>query len=435
MIGATPGYIVAVRPLRGGAITDFEITERMIRLLLQRVGVSRFTRPKVVICVPSAITEVERRAVTDAAAAPVPRRAADRAADGRGDRRRPAHRRAGRQHGHRHRWRHAARRRSSASAESSRWKRCGSAASTSTPRSRTTCAASTASPSASARRKRSRSRSVRPTPTGTRTQAEVRGRDLMSGSAEDRAARAGGDPLRDRRRRVAHRVVGGALPRQGAAESSPQDFLVRGMYLVGGGGLLRGLAQRIERETEGAGAHVADAARSGRARRRPLHRALRSAQGHVHGRPRTLAAEGAATVGRHGRATTGAAVRDRRRARRRHHAEPTRGAQRAHLRDVRRARRCRPRRARQGGALPGDHRRRPRVLQRRRRAPGDGRRRAEGKAPAMSSREPRPHTGRRCAAAHRHPGHRRRQRRGGRLGHGAVGDGRHPRRQRAGQVR
>jgi rod shape-determining protein MreB len=67
MIGRTPGYIVAVRPLRGGAITDFDITERMIRLLLQRVGVTRWNRPKVVICVPSAITEVERRAVTDAA--------------------------------------------------------------------------------------------------------------------------------------------------------------------------------------------------------------------------------------------------------------------------------------------------------------------------------------------------------------------------------
>jgi rod shape-determining protein MreB len=67
MIGRTPGYIVAVRPLRGGAITDFEITQRMIRLLLQRVGVNRFNRPRVVICVPSAITEVERRAVTDAA--------------------------------------------------------------------------------------------------------------------------------------------------------------------------------------------------------------------------------------------------------------------------------------------------------------------------------------------------------------------------------
>ncbi|MEI8069537.1 MAG: rod shape-determining protein, partial [Actinomycetota bacterium] len=66
MIGRTPGYIVAVRPLRGGAITDFEITEKMIRLLLQRAGVSRFSRPKVLICVPSAITEVERRAVTDA---------------------------------------------------------------------------------------------------------------------------------------------------------------------------------------------------------------------------------------------------------------------------------------------------------------------------------------------------------------------------------
>ncbi|MGH9116707.1 MAG: rod shape-determining protein [Acidimicrobiales bacterium] len=67
MIGRTPGYIVAVRPLRGGAITDFDITQRMIRLLMQRVGVNRFNRPRVVICVPSAITEVERRAVTDAA--------------------------------------------------------------------------------------------------------------------------------------------------------------------------------------------------------------------------------------------------------------------------------------------------------------------------------------------------------------------------------
>ncbi len=67
MIGRTPGYIVAVRPLRQGAITDFEITQRMIRLLLHRVGVNRFNRPRVVICVPSAITEVERRAVEEAA--------------------------------------------------------------------------------------------------------------------------------------------------------------------------------------------------------------------------------------------------------------------------------------------------------------------------------------------------------------------------------
>lgn len=67
MIGRTPGYIVAVRPLRKGAITDFDITQRMIKLLLERAGVSRFNRPKVLICVPSAITEVERRAVEEAA--------------------------------------------------------------------------------------------------------------------------------------------------------------------------------------------------------------------------------------------------------------------------------------------------------------------------------------------------------------------------------
>ena len=67
MIGRTPGYIQAVRPLRGGAITDFDITERMIRIILARAGVSRFNRPRVLICVPSAITEVEKRAVKEAA--------------------------------------------------------------------------------------------------------------------------------------------------------------------------------------------------------------------------------------------------------------------------------------------------------------------------------------------------------------------------------
>ncbi len=67
MIGRTPSHIVAVRPLRKGAITDFDVTQRMIKLVLERVGVSRFNRPRVVICVPSAITAVERRAVTEAA--------------------------------------------------------------------------------------------------------------------------------------------------------------------------------------------------------------------------------------------------------------------------------------------------------------------------------------------------------------------------------
>lgn len=70
MIGRTPGYIVAERPLARGAITDFDITERYIRLLLEKVGVrKRFPRPRALICVPSGITEVERRAVQEAAVA------------------------------------------------------------------------------------------------------------------------------------------------------------------------------------------------------------------------------------------------------------------------------------------------------------------------------------------------------------------------------
>lgn len=66
MIGRTPGYIVAVRPLRSGAISDFDITEKLIRLIMQRSGVSRFSRPRVLITVASALTEVERRAVEEA---------------------------------------------------------------------------------------------------------------------------------------------------------------------------------------------------------------------------------------------------------------------------------------------------------------------------------------------------------------------------------
>ncbi len=67
MIGRTPGHIIAERPLRGGAITDFDMTAKLLQLLLQRVGVRRMSRTRVLICVPSAITEVERRAVVEAA--------------------------------------------------------------------------------------------------------------------------------------------------------------------------------------------------------------------------------------------------------------------------------------------------------------------------------------------------------------------------------
>jgi len=68
MIGRTPGHIIADRPLRGGAITDFETTARLLKLVFQRVGVTRFSRSRALICVPSAITAVERRAVEEAGA-------------------------------------------------------------------------------------------------------------------------------------------------------------------------------------------------------------------------------------------------------------------------------------------------------------------------------------------------------------------------------
>lgn len=67
MMGRTPEGIEALRPLRGGAITDFESAESMIRAFIHRAGVRRISRPRMAICVPSAITAVEQRAVREAA--------------------------------------------------------------------------------------------------------------------------------------------------------------------------------------------------------------------------------------------------------------------------------------------------------------------------------------------------------------------------------
>jgi rod shape-determining protein MreB and related proteins len=67
MIGRTPATIRATRPLRHGVVTDFEATEQMLRHFLQAARVGRFSSPRVVLCVPSGITDVERRAVEEAA--------------------------------------------------------------------------------------------------------------------------------------------------------------------------------------------------------------------------------------------------------------------------------------------------------------------------------------------------------------------------------
>src|SRR6187431_250321 len=68
MLGRTPGNIVAIRPLKDGVIADFEVTEAMLKHFIQKVHNSRrMARPRVVIAVPSGITEVEKRAVKDSA--------------------------------------------------------------------------------------------------------------------------------------------------------------------------------------------------------------------------------------------------------------------------------------------------------------------------------------------------------------------------------
>ncbi len=69
MLGRTPKNIEAIRPLKDGVIADFEVTEKMLRDFLERVLRKRFMpmRPKVIVCVPSGITEVEKRAVRDSA--------------------------------------------------------------------------------------------------------------------------------------------------------------------------------------------------------------------------------------------------------------------------------------------------------------------------------------------------------------------------------
>ena len=67
MIGRTPSHIQAIRPLKDGVISDFEICEKMLRYFIQKVHKGRFAKPRMVICVPGGVTGVEQRAVKEAA--------------------------------------------------------------------------------------------------------------------------------------------------------------------------------------------------------------------------------------------------------------------------------------------------------------------------------------------------------------------------------
>lgn len=67
MIGRTPGNIVAVRPLRQGVISDYTVTEKMLKYFIQKaIGKKSFRKPRISVCVPSGVTEVEKKAVEDA---------------------------------------------------------------------------------------------------------------------------------------------------------------------------------------------------------------------------------------------------------------------------------------------------------------------------------------------------------------------------------
>ena len=68
MLGRTPANIVAIRPLRDGVVSDYDITERMLKYFIRKTcGSGRFFKPRIMVCVPSGVTEVEKRAVREAA--------------------------------------------------------------------------------------------------------------------------------------------------------------------------------------------------------------------------------------------------------------------------------------------------------------------------------------------------------------------------------
>jgi len=70
MLGRTPAHIVAIRPLKDGVISDYDTTEKMLKNFIHKVtggvGLFKFFKPQIIVCIPSGVTEVEKRAVIDA---------------------------------------------------------------------------------------------------------------------------------------------------------------------------------------------------------------------------------------------------------------------------------------------------------------------------------------------------------------------------------
>ena len=67
MLGRTPGNIIATRPLKDGVISDYTVTEKMLKYFINKIGGKTIFAPRIMICIPSQVTEVEKKAVIDAA--------------------------------------------------------------------------------------------------------------------------------------------------------------------------------------------------------------------------------------------------------------------------------------------------------------------------------------------------------------------------------
>lgn len=248
MIGRTPGYIVAVRPLREGAITDFDITERMIRLLLRRAGINKLNRPRVLICVPSAITSVERRGEGSGASGRCLGSPPHRTTDGGGHGGRAGHQRTGREHGGR-------RRRGTTETAvislggvvASRAIRCGGFDMDAAIQQYVRHEHGIAIGERTGEELKLAIGSA--LPYADEVKAEVRGRDISSGYPKTIVLSP--EEVRYAVREQVEQIIDTVLGC--LAESPPelaQDIIYEGIHLVGGGAMLRGLANLLADQTE-----------------------------------------------------------------------------------------------------------------------------------------------------------------------------------------
>ena len=251
MLGRTPEGVIAVRPMKDGVIADFDVTEKMLRYFLKLIIDNHVfkVKPRVIVCVPSGITEVEKRAVRDSAlgagakevfmvaepmAAAIGVGLAGRDADG--------------QHGDRHRRRHDGDRRHRAVRHRERHVDPHRRRRARHRRSCSSCARTTTCSSASRRPSRSRSRSARAAPVGEEREMEVKGRDLVSGIPK--TVRVHSSEIREAIQEPIQQIVD-AVRR--ALEITPpelaSDIVDRGIVMTGGGALIRGLDLLLSQET------------------------------------------------------------------------------------------------------------------------------------------------------------------------------------------